>query len=173
MSSPTLLAILSHVPAWVWGLLAFIIAMGVLQSRDQTQARARLLILPLAWAAFGAWGVEQSFGLHLLPLLAWAAGLFLGLLLVKRSGWPGQARFEADTQRFFVPGSWLPLALMLGIFISKFALGMSLALRPQLAQEPAVALGFALLFGALGGVFLGRSRNILARAPVAGPLVRA
>jgi len=170
---PIISAVVSHVPTWVWAILAFILVMGVRQSRDQLIARARLLILPLAWAAFGAWGVAQSFGLHLLPLLAWAAGLALGLRLVTRSGWPGRARFDAGSQRFFVPGSWLPMALMLGIFSAKFALGFSLALRPALAQAPLAALGFALLFGALGGVLLGRSRNILACAPVAGTLARA
>jgi len=157
--------ILSHVPAWVWAILAFILVMGFIQSRDQQMARTRLMILPLVWLAFGAWGVHNSFGLGGAPLLAWGLALIASLRLVKRSGWPGAARHDAESDRYFVPGSWLPLALMLGIFCAKFALGMSLALHPELAQDGTFAAGFSALFGALSGIFLGRSRNILARGP--------
>lgn len=161
---PTAAAIVSHVPSYVWAILAFIVVMGLLQRRDQRVSRARLVLLPAVWAIFGAWGVESSFGMNALPLAAWSVGLTGGLLLVKRTGWPGGARHETETQRFFVPGSWLPMALMLTIFVAKFALGMSLALQPALAREPHIALAFSALFGLLGGLFLGRSRNILARA---------
>lgn len=164
---PTLSIILAHIPTWVWAVLAFIVVMGVLQSRDQLMARARLLILPLAWTAFGAWGVESTFGLSAAPLLAWAAGLGSSLLWVKRSGWPGAARFDGASQRFFVPGSWVPMALMLAIFIGKFALGFSVAMHPEVLRNAGVALGFSAWFGLISGVFLGRSRNILSRAPAA------
>lgn len=164
--------ILAHVPTWVWAILAFIVVMGVRQSRDQSMSRGRLLILPIVWLAFGFWGVETTFGLHAAPLLAWVAGLAASLALVRRSGWPGGAYAEgkAEAQRYFVPGSWTPMALMLTIFCAKFALGMSLAMNPALAQQAAAAIGFSALFGALSGAFLGRSRNILARGvrPAAG-----
>ncbi len=164
----TITTILSHIPTWVWAILAFILVMGVRQSRDQLMSRGRLLVLPLAWTAFGAWGIEQAFGLHALPLLAWIAGLALSQKLVRRSGWPAGARFEAGSGRFFVPGSWLPLALMLSIFVAKFALGMSLAMKPELAHLAAVQIGFSLVFGAIGGALLGRSRRILACQGEAG-----
>ncbi len=158
--------VLSHVPAWVWVILAFIALMGWLQSRDQQPSRARVLILPLLWAGFGAWGIQNTFGLTLMPWLAWAAGLLLGAGLIIHSGWPGLAGFNPSRQRFFVPGSWLPLALMLGIFLGKFALGMSLALHAELAGSTSFAVGFSSFFGLLGGVFLGRSRNILRCATI-------
>jgi len=160
--------ILAHVPTWVWAILAFIVVMGIKQSRDQSMSRGRLLILPIVWLAFGFWGVETTFGLNAAPLLAWVAGLAASLTLIRRSGWPGGA--YAEGARYFVPGSWLPMALMLTIFCAKFALGMSLAMSPALAQQTAAAIGFSALFGALGGAFLGRSRNILARGvrPAAG-----
>jgi hypothetical protein len=164
LSLPFISIVLSRVPVWVWALLALILVMGLIQSRDQRMTRARLVMLPLAWLGFGAWGVLSTFGLHAAPLLAWLATLASAVWLLQRSGWPGAARFETAQQRFFVPGSWWPLALMLGIFTAKFALGMSLALEPGLAHSAPVAGGFSALFGALSGVFLGRSRNILASA---------
>jgi len=160
--------ILAHVPTWVWAILAFIVVMGIKQSRDQSMSRGRLLILPVVWVAFGFWGVETTFGLNAAPLLAWVAGLAASLALVRRSGWPGGA--YAEGTRYFVPGSWMPMALMLTIFCAKFALGMGLAINPGLAHQAPAAIGFSALFGALSGAFLGRSRNILARGerPAAG-----
>ncbi|WP_077035264.1 DUF6622 family protein [Pelomonas sp. KK5] len=158
----TLLAIVSHIPTWVWGILAFILVMGMRQSREQQMGRGRLMVLPIVWLAFGVWGVDSAFGIGALP--AWGVGLVLSLTLVLRSGWPGAARYDAESRSYVVAGSWMPLALMLTIFVTKFALGMGLALHPELARETSVATGFSLLFGALGGVFLGRSRNILANS---------
>src|ERR1700712_3382846 len=109
----TISLIASHTPSWVWAILAFIIVMGLLQTRDQLMARTRLMILPMVWLAFGAWGVKTSFGLSVVPFLAWGLGLIAGLRLVQRSGWPGGARHDAESDRYFVPGSWLPLALMM------------------------------------------------------------
>ncbi|MET0519624.1 MAG: DUF6622 family protein [Burkholderiaceae bacterium] len=166
-STQILLTVLGHIPRWVWAILAFIVVMGLIQSRDRLMGRGRLMVLPLAWTAFGAWGVEQAFGLHTLPLLAWGAGLLIGLALLRRAGGPAGARFDGDSGRFFVPGSWLPLALMLAIFVAKFALGMSLAFQPELADLGPVQAGFSLVFGSIGGALLGRSRQILARAPAA------
>jgi hypothetical protein len=161
---PTSLAqVLSHVPTYVWVILLAIVVMGVQQSREAQVSRQRALLMPLVWLAFGLWGVHNAFGVSIAALLAWKVGLACSLLLVLRSGWPGQARFNPEQKMFSVPGSWIPLALMLGIFLGKFALGMSLAIKPELAQNQSVAVAFGALFGALSGVFLGRSRNILSQ----------
>ena len=162
---PPVTVILSHIPTWVWAIFTAVIVMGVIQSRDQFASTKRLLILPLVWMAFGVWGIYSAFGLQAAPLVAWALGLATSATWVLRSGWPGGARFDAERQLFFVPGSWLPLGLMLGIFVGKFALGMSLAIQPAVAHNLVAAIGFSAAFGLLSGAFLGRSRVILGRAP--------
>ena len=112
---------------------------------------------------FGVWGNYSAFGWQAAPLLAWGLGMASSAALVLRSGWPGGARFNAERRLFFVPGSWLPLGLMMGIFVGKFALGMSLALQPALAHSIVAAVGSSAAFGLLSGAFLGRSRAILGR----------
>lgn len=151
--------ILANVPVWVWAILAFVIVMGLRLSREQHMSRGRLMLVPAIWLVYGAWGVENSFGLAAAPLLAWATGLATSVALVRRSGWASQARVQAGL--YVVPGSWVPLALMLSIFCAKFALGMGLAMNPALAHQTSAAVGFSVLFGLLGGAFLGRSLNIL------------
>lgn len=151
--------ILTHAPVWVWAILAFVIAMGIRLSREQRMSRLRLMLVPAIWLVYGAWGVENTFGFTATPLLAWATGLLASVVLVRWSGWPGQARVEGGNH--VVPGSWIPMGLMLAIFLGKFILGMGLAMNPALAHQTGVAIAFSGLFGALSGAFLGRTLNIL------------
>lgn len=162
-NTPSLSIILAHVPTWVWGILAFILVMGWRQSRRSAMGPARLLMLPAAWLVFGAWGVQSAYGLGSPAALAWLAGLGASVWLVRRSGWPGRVSQEAG--RFIVPGSWWPLALMLGLFAAKFATGMSLALHPEWARQLAFSATTSALFGLFSGAFIGRTLNILHPLP--------
>ena len=51
---------------------------------------------------------------------------------------------------------YLPLVLMLGIFATKFFVGVNLAMHPALATDPIFAGGFSLVYGMFSGVFLAR-----------------
>jgi len=156
-----IVTILGQVPAWVWAILAMLLVLGLRQSRDQYLARARLALLPMIWLAYGVWGVHSAFGLSAHTLLPWVLGLVFALKLMLELGAPAGSRFDSERQQFFVPGSWLPLAVMLALFCAKFALGLGLALRPELAANTAASMGFSALFGGLAGCLLGRARNLL------------
>lgn len=151
--------ILTHIPVWVWAILAFLVLMGLRLSRERRMSRLRLMLVPAIFLAYGAWGIENTFGFAATPILAWGAGLLTSLTLVRWSGWPGRARVEGG--QYVLPGSWIPMGLMLAIFVGKFILGMGLAMNPALALQTDVAIGFSSLFGALSGAFLGRTLNIL------------
>ncbi len=163
-TTPDLITVLRHIPTFVWLILIFVLMMGRRQSRPQAMSRTRLMMWPAAWLLFGAWGVASSFGAGPAALVAWAAGVVLGAVLVRATGWPQGARWDGASARFLVPGSWWPLAVMLGIFCCRFAVGMSLARQPALALQPWFADGFSLLFGLFGGLFLGRALNVLRSA---------
>ena len=160
------LAIASHVPTWVWAILGYIVFMGLKQTREMRLTRLRLIALPTFWLCFGAWGVIGHYGVASLPTALWIAGLALGLSLMLRADWAGRlgARYDAETSSYVVPGSWVPLALMLSIFIAKFAQGVLLALHPEWASMIAVQLGTGLVFGTISGAMLGRSVSILRTA---------
>lgn len=149
------LSILQHTPVWVWAVLALLVVLGLQQSRPHAVSASRAALLPLAMlglALFGVLGTFASAG----ALAAWA----LAALLATRIGHGGVARgtrWSASEQRFHRPGSWTPLALMLGIFATKFAVGVGLALHPELAHSAAFALLVAAVYGAFSGVFVGRA----------------
>jgi hypothetical protein len=163
MSSTSLTMILSQVPSGVWFLLVALVALGLSQTRERWVSASRLRRMPLAFLAFSAWSTVGAFGWQGLTVLGFLAGVWTTRQIVVASGWPGAARHDAQRDAYLVPGSWMPLAVMMGIFVLKFLVGMTLAMNPALAHEAAVVMGVSALNGALGSLFLARSRNLMAR----------
>lgn len=159
--NPALPLVFAHVPVYVWALLVALLLLGQMQSRDRWVSRTRLAALPLIWLGYGFWSVASNLGQSEGVILAWALGLLVSLLGLTRQAAPSGSRFNAQTQQYFVPGSWLPLALMMAVFAAKFALSMSLSLKPEWTQQAEIAWGFSAGFGALGGVLLARAWRVL------------
>lgn len=157
MSSPNFfLTVLQHTPTWVWALLAGLVALGGSQAVTRTVTLRRTRWLPLSMGALSLWGVAAAFGTAA-ALAAWAIGGVVAALWVQRRGSAGGARWSAANQSFRLPGSWVPLALILGIFGVKFGVGMNLALHPELRQTALFALGASLSYGVFSGIFAGRA----------------
>jgi hypothetical protein len=73
-------------------------------------------------------------------------------------------------QRLHLPGSWLPMALIVLIFAPRYAAGVAQGLHPEWRALWPLQAGQALLFGALSGLFAGRA---LALRRLAGHTMRA
>jgi hypothetical protein len=67
-----------------------------------------------------------------------------------------------------MPGSWVPLMLLLGIFAAKFALGLAAAVHSSLLQQTGFGAAMGGLLGALSGGFGGRALAVQ-RAALRGP----
>jgi hypothetical protein len=165
-----LIQILKGTPTWVFVLFVSLVAIGILQSRARDVNAARLAILPAAFIAFSLYGVITAFGAHPHNLAAWMAGLAAATMAVRRLKPSPDARWDASTQTFHVPGTWMPLALMMAVFFARYAISVSLALDPGLAGEATFAIAASLAYGALSGAFLGRALSLFALRPAAPPI---
>lgn len=153
--------ILRQTPAWVWGLLAALVALGVSQLRDRTASLARMSIMPAAMTAFSLWGTASAFGSS--PLAGQIAIVWLGAAAVAFALLaPGRAKAEYDaaTRTFHLPGSVVPMLLILGIFSVKYVVGVELAMAPRLVADTQYALTVAALYGAFTGIFVGRATRL-------------
>ena len=156
--------ILQHIPVWVFALLIGLITLGLVQTRTRHIRKQRLLGINIALTVFTLVGVVQQWRPTpwlALSLLSWAT---MGLLVAWALGQgaaPEGARFEPETRRFTVPGTWLPLTLFMTIFACKFAVGMTTAMAPDLLDSLSAAIGVSALYGLLSGVLNAKAWRLL------------
>lgn len=157
--------ILRNTPVWVGGLFAALVALGLSQVRDRQVSLTRVSITPVAMTVFSAWGVASAFGSNaqLGTVLALWLGITIAVAALVASG-SSNARYDATARSFALPGSYLPMALILGIFLTKYAVGVELAMNPRQAADPTFALGVAALYGVFSGVFTGRTARLWKQA---------
>jgi hypothetical protein len=154
------IAIIQHTPAWVWGLLTALIALGLWQTRDREMTLARVTILPLVLIALSLSGVLSAFGHMPLALGGWAAGAGAALVFGRQFVAVRAARWSAQAGLLHVPGSWLPLVLIVGLFCIKYVAGVSLSMHPALAADAAFAGLCSLAYGSFSGLFLARALSL-------------
>lgn len=167
--------IVRRTPVWVWGMLGGLVALGLSATRSRTLHVGRLVLMPVAMGVLALWGVQAAFGNtgRLAELLAlWAACCAALLVVGSRMAPPPGARYNAATRSFQLPGSWVPLGLILAVFSMKYGIGVQLAMAPELARDAGFAFAVSALYGLLSGLFAARTLRVLrlagqATAPLA------
>ena len=165
-----IVTIVKQTPTWVWGLFTGLAVLGLSQVRDRTQSLVRVSIVPVAMTAFSAWGMVSAFGSSAQfagVLAAWLATAAMVAAIVSL-GTPA-ARYDAATRTYALPGSFVPLLLIAGIFLVKYAVGVELAMQPQRVQDTSFALPIATLYGVFNGLFVGRAARLWKLAHRASP----
>lgn len=155
-----LIEIVRHTPYWVWLVLALMLRRGYALTRPQEVPLARLALLPAVFLLLSIGGVVSTFGARPEALLCWAAGLVLAAYETQRRGPPEGTRYLAETRSFAVPGSWLPLLLIIVAFALKYTVGVQLALHDSLRHSNWLAIGAGGSYGSLSGLFLGRALRL-------------
>ncbi len=156
-----LLQILQRTPPWVFALFALLIAFGILQSRTRQVSLARVAILPLVLIGLSLSGLLGTFGANGFAIAAWVAAVLAALLLNRTVQWPRKVAYSAGTRGFLVEGSWLPLAVMMTIFFTRYAVAVALAMRPELAATLWLPVAVSAAYGLMSGAFFARALRIL------------
>jgi len=160
-----------HTPVWVWPLLALLIWLGIAAMRTRQVRVARLIVLPTVFLALSISGLFSS----PLPVLEavgiWLAGLAVGGLIGRSIAPRHGVTIARDRQRLTVPGSVVPLILILVIFAGRYAAGYAFGRYPELRQDALAVIVTASYAALCTGVMLGRTLPLLRayfRAPLDG-----
>jgi hypothetical protein len=156
-----ILSILEHTPVWVWLIFCAVIALGLAQTRTRDVGRARAILLPVVMVALSLSGALSSFTQVALALAAWVTGFSLSLSFAGQAMAVRSASWSPESRRFQVPGSWLPVTMILGIFVTKYVAGVCLAINPSLAANTSLTALLSLTYGTFAGLFWGRARSLL------------
>jgi hypothetical protein len=157
--------ILTHTPLWVWGILAALVVLGLQQTRDRQLSPTRLTVLPVVFIGLSLSGVLRFPGIAPLAIGAWACGFACVALLLRRALAVPRARWSVETQTVAVPGSWLPLVLIVGLFLMKYGVGVTLAMHPEQGSDPTFSAVYEFVYGLFAGLFWFRSRSVRAVVP--------
>jgi hypothetical protein len=149
--------ILQQTPHWVWGILAALIVIGFKQTLPRRRSVRSSTSLPLLMAILSLYGVASAFSRQPLALIAWVGGAAIALWLAQSLRVWGEIRWLPQERSVLMPGSWLPLALLLGLFMIKFAVAVALSTTPSLAVDAGSAGMAGLLYGGFSGLFLART----------------
>lgn len=158
-----LAAILRNTPAWVWALLAGLLWLGFSQARNREASLLRVGLMPVAMTAFAVWGMASGFGASPMfgyAMLMWMLALSVTFALVGATRAPQGTQYDPGTRTFFLPASWVPLALIVGIFVARYVVNVDIAMQPALARDGHYTLAVAAIYGVCSGIFAGRAARL-------------
>lgn len=156
----------ASIPAWPFAILFALVSLGYRLSRTRVVRPRTVATVAIAMLVFSLYGVAASFGANALALIAWTAGVAISILMGGAAFAPSGLTREGSSVR--VPGSWLPLFLLLGIFAGKFALGFAHGAGLHVVHEPWLVAGASAVFGLLSGAFAARAMAVHRFANAAG-----
>jgi len=160
--------ILQGTPVWVYVLFCALIVLGITQSRPRVVAPARVALLPAVFLALSLYGVASTFGAAAAALSCWAAGIATAILLNRVWKQPSGVHWDASAGIFRVPGSWVPLGLMMAVFFARYAIAVSLAILPTIAGTSGFAAAAGFAYGLFSGTFLARALHTWAQRATSG-----
>ena len=154
-------SILARTPIWVWALLAGLIALGASQLFHRRASIARTALLPVSMAALSVYSLASALSASgQLPalLLTWltAAALTAFAAMAWRATPPQGTRFDTVHRCFELPGSAVPMLLILAIFLTKYGVGVELAMQPALVQATDFTVTLCAVYGVFNGIFAAR-----------------
>lgn len=152
-----LVQIVKHTPVWVFVLFFVLVVYGYWQTRDKSILPYRVAILPAIMILLSFYGVLSAFGLSRLVLLFWVAGVGIAVWVGMLIGAPRGVHYSSTTRLYSVPGSWLPLGLMMVIFFTKYTVGVLTARHIAIVKTEDFAILVGCTYGFLSGLFLSRA----------------
>ncbi len=157
---------LAFIPPWVPALLLGLVFLGYRQSLPRTVRPATLVAVALAMLGLSLYGVVSAFGVEPAALLPWAIGYAVTSCVgTTPFGCRGLSPAGALVH---IPGSWVPLALILAIFTAKTALGLVAGMHSPLLHEARFIAAMSAVLGALSGGFGARALAVRRCAAAAG-----
>lgn len=162
--------ILSHTPAWVFALFLGLLMFGLMQTRTRSVRTLPALLLPFGMIALSLAGIQSSFGIAPVPLASWALALALATLVGHALFRDDRVRYDATAKAYFVPGSWVPLAVIMAIFFAKYVYAVMNAMNAAVIATPLFVVGLCAVYGVLSGYFAARALNLIRLTQQVRPL---
>lgn len=159
--------ILAHTPIWVYATFLMLLGFGLIQTRTRTVRKLPALLFPAGMLALSLAGIYTSFGLAMIPLVAWGMALTMATAVGYTFFRDTRIHCKATDGAFFIPGSWVPLVIMMAIFATKYGYAVMHAYNAEGIATPMFIGGLSAVYGLLSGYFSSRAVNLIQLAQTA------
>ena len=146
--------ILIRTPFYVWLILAGLLYRGYLSSKDREVDLWKLFLIPALMPLLTIPDLAIKFGQLGTTFAIWAMAAVVTAVLTWQCSSP-KVTLAAQPGKVLVRGSWLPLAAMMLVFFTKYALNIMLAVSPQARHDSVFAAVVCSLLGLFNGLFFG------------------
>ena len=153
--------IVSHTPTWVYALFFVLLVFGLIQTRTRTVSKLPALLLPAGMLALSLAGIYSSFGLATLPLAAWGMAIASATVVGYTFFRDTRIHCTATDGNFFIPGNWVPLVVMMAIFLTKYVYAVMHAYNAEVIATPLFIGALSAVYGLLSGYFSSRAVNLI------------
>ena len=149
--------IIKHTPIWVFVLFIGLLYLGYTQTKDRKVKLKKLFILPIAMILLSIFGIISAFGLNKTTLTLWIFSAIFSLIIGLKLFSSRNIKYDKFEKEFRIPGSWIPMLLILMIFFIKYIVGVIVAKELTIINDITFIVTISSLYGLLSGLFLSRS----------------
>ena len=146
--------ILMYTPRWVFGLLAGLIILGIIQARPRQVPVVAAFIMPVAMMLMSSIGLLMTIGFTWRSVLFWSLGAIVVTTLMAKLIVNSNVTYDQTTRRFGLRGSWIPLLIIMAIFCTRYLLAMCIGMNLKVVQEFYFVPAMSLILGSLSGYFI-------------------
>ena len=148
--------VITHTPLWVFAVFFSLLALGLTQRQPRVVKLRTIFILPLAMIIFSLMGVIAAFDIALMTIGLWIIGFFVTTAVGIKLAFPKSVVFSKQQETLTIPGSWVPLLLMMAIFFTKYLVGFASASASPMLDNTLNIAFICMLYGIFSGIFLSR-----------------
>lgn len=156
-----ILDIVRGTPYWAWALFIYLVVIGLTRLTTKTLPLWRVSTMPFIFIVWSLVSLYARCSVCSDLMSYWLIALVLGLIFAHHTISKTFYAIDRVHKLVTVPGSYIPLALSLIFFASKYSLGVTYALNPAMKESFLLALFDMSLSGFISGVSLGRFITML------------
>lgn len=145
-----MITIITHTPIWVWVVLALLIYLGILQRKNRPIQRWRLLIMPAIFLPLSLITLSTSSNINL-STITFVLAMMVSFGVAKCHFYKHPIIYQNKQEQWIQRGSFIPLTVYLMIFMCRYIISASQAMRLSYIDGN----GFAVFMGVSLGLGLG------------------
>jgi len=143
-------------PWWVYLVFLYLLKVGVGATKTHVVSVKKLFVIPVVFWIHSMTTILFSFQFSQFSCALYSFSLLCGMgggwLLISNLN----LKFDKYRGLIQVPGNWSTITLIMFVLSAKYYFGYSLAVNPEISQDPNFKILMLTVSGVCSGVFLGR-----------------